>query len=204
MIRMDVTMKPSKEQVRKWVESFVPQIDIFFIEGNMLADLADHLKEVLIIPRKEFFDHTTYNQIELVNSYMYWNILKSVEYVIVAQPHWIDKLSLQRKRDILFTQYKVGRGLIFPMSLFSNSTAIPEDYIFEEQGQKFLVIQHGMWNELPFESKEAAIQEYAKLWDDWSCCEVSEHTPAHIKRYANKFSTGAGSNCLSATLYAIT
>ena len=204
MIRMDVTMKPSRDQVREWIENFVPKIDIFFIEEKMLPVLAEHLKEVLVIPRKEFFEHTTYNQIQLVNSYMYWNISKSVEYVLVAQPDWIDKLPVQSKRDILYTQFKVGRGLIFPMSLFSDPPAIPEEYIFEEDGQKFIVVQHGMWNVLSYESKEGAIQEYAKLWDNWSCCEVPEHTPVHIEKYANSFSSVAGSNCLSATLFAIT
>ena len=199
-----VNMSPTKEQVSNWVENFVPKIDLFFVEENTLAKFAEHLSDVLVVPRKEFFEHSTYNQIQLVNSYMYWNISDKVKYVIVAQPDWISKIPEQRKREILFNQYKVGRGLIFPMSLLHFTSSLPEVYIFEEKGEKLIIIQNNMWNELPYQIKESAIQEYAQLWDNWICCDVPEQTPIHIKKYANKFSTVPGSNCLSATLFAIT
>ncbi|WP_158318837.1 hypothetical protein [Robertmurraya kyonggiensis] len=139
-------MKPTKEQVSDWIENFVPKIDLFFVEEDTLAMFAEHLSEVLVVPRKEFFEHSSYNQIQLVNSFMYWNISDKVKYVIVAQPDWISKISVLSKREILFNQYKVGRGLIFPMSLFPFSSSLPEDYIFEEKGEKFLIIQSNIWN----------------------------------------------------------
>jgi len=40
---MSVLMKPSKEQVKEWLENFVPKIDIFFVEEKMLSSLSEHL-----------------------------------------------------------------------------------------------------------------------------------------------------------------
>lgn len=201
---MTVNLEPTKEQVRNWIESFVPKIDLFFVQEKDLFMLAGHLSKVLVIPRKEFFDHKSYNQIQLVNSYTYWNISDEVEFVIVAQPDWISKLPEQKKRELLFVQYKVNRGLIFSLSLFSIVSLLPEEYIFEDNGEKFVVIQRNMWNQLPFKEKENAIQAYSQLWDTWIGCDVPRQTLKHLKKYANKFSTEPGSNCLSATLFAIT
>lgn len=201
---MTVYMSPTKEQVRNWIENFVPKIDFFFVDEDDLAMLTEHLSEVLVVPRKEFFEHNTYNQIQFVNGYMYWGISKDVKYVIVAEPNWIGKIPKQIKRELLFNQFKVGRGLVFPMSILPFSSSIPEEYIFEEKGEKLLIIQRYMWDELPFEVKEHAIQGYAQLWDDWNCYDVPEQTPLHIKKYANNFSLVQGSNCFAATLFAIT
>ena len=201
---MTVYMSPTKEQVRNWIENFVPKIDLFFVHEDDLAMLTEHLNEVLVVPRKEFFEHNSYNQIQFVNSYMYWCISKDVKYVIVGEPNWITKIPKQIQRELLFKQYKVGRGLVFPLSILPSSSSIPEEYIFEDKGEKLLIIQRNMWNELPFEVKESAIQAYAQLWDDWNCCEIPEQTPMHIKKYANKFASVQGSNCCAATLFAIT
>ena len=201
---MTLYMNPTKEQVSNWIENFVPKIDLFFVQEDDLDRLTEHLHEVLVVPRKEFFDHNSYKQIQYVNSYMYWSISRDVQYVIVAEPNWITKLPIQMKRALLFKQYKVGRGLVFPMSILPSSSSNPEEYIFEEEGEKLVIIQRKMWNELPFEVKEHAIQAYAQLWDDWNCYDVPEQTPEHIKKYANNFSTVQGSNCFAATLFAVT
>lgn len=197
-------MEPTKEQVRSWIESFVPKMDLFFVQEKDLIMLEKHLSEVLVIPRKEFFGHSSYKQIQLVNSYTYWNISDKVEFVIVAQPDWISKLPEPKKRELLFIQYEVSRGLIFSLSLFSFVDLLPEEYIFEDKGEKFIVIQRNIWDQLPYKVKENAIQAYSQLWDTWIGCDVPHQTPIHIKEYANKFSTESGSNCLSATLFAIT
>ena len=60
-----------------------------------------------------------------------------------------------------------------------------------------------MWKRLPYSSKAQAIQAYALEWDSWTSLEVPMKTPAHLKKYANTFSTESGANCLAATLYAI-
>ena len=201
---MSVNIKPTKEQVRDWIENFVPEKDLFFLEEMTLDLLAEDLDHVLVIPRTEFFDHASYKQIQLVNSYMYWNISDKVKYVIVAQPDWITNLPEQKKREILFLQYQSGRGLIFPLSFFADASFLPEAYIFEDKGDQLVVIQRDMWDSIPYQERELAIQSYAQLWDHWSSCPVPLQTPFHLKKYANKFTTVSGSNCLSAALYAIT
>jgi hypothetical protein len=201
---MTIKMEPSKEQVSNWIKNLVPKKDLFFVGEKDLIMLAEYLSEVLVVPSEEFFQHSSYKQIQLVNSYMYWNISAKAKFVIVAQPDWITNLPEQKKRDILIIQYKMDRGLIFPLSLFSSANSFPQEYIIEDKGEKYVVIQHNIWNELPYQIKESAIQAYAQLWDSWACCDIPEQTPLHIKKYANKFSTESGSNCLSATLYAIT
>lgn len=65
---MTIKLEPTKELVKNWIENFVPVKDLFFVEEKALAPLADHLSEVLVIPRKEFFEHSSYNQIQLVTS----------------------------------------------------------------------------------------------------------------------------------------
>lgn len=201
---MTKRIEPTKGQVRSWVESFVPGKDLFFVEEKDLEILKYHLSSVLVVPKEEFLKHSSYKQIEMSNSYMYWNISIKAEFIIVAQPSWIRRLPESMKRDILTIQHQMGRGLIFPLSLFSCANLLPEEYIVEGDGENVFVIQAYIWSELPFQVKRDAIQAYAQLWDSWTCFEVPQKTPAHIKEYANKFSTVSGSNCLSATLFAIT
>src|SRR4051812_42510949 len=122
---MTIKMEPSKEQVSNWIENLVPKKDLFFVGEKDLIMLVEYLSEVLVVPREEFFQHSSYKQIQLVNSYMYWNISAKAKFVIVAQPDWITNLPEQKKRDILIIQYKMGRGLIFPLSLFSSANSFP-------------------------------------------------------------------------------
>ena len=203
VVKMTVRMEPTKEQVSIWIDNFVPKKDLFFIEEKDLNTLAEYLYEVLVVPREEFFKHSSYKQIQLVNSYMYWNISSKAQFVIVATPDWITNLPEQKKKDIVNIQYKMNRGLILPLPLFSASS-IPQEYIVVENGEKFFVIQQSMWNRLSHQIKERAILAYAQQWDDWFGIDFPEETPIHIKKYANKFPMESGSNCLSATLFAIT
>ena len=67
-------MEPTKEQVSSWIENFVPKKDLFFVEEKDLHSLGEYLRTVLVVPREEFFNHSSYKQIQFVNSYMYWRI----------------------------------------------------------------------------------------------------------------------------------
>jgi hypothetical protein len=82
--------------------------------------------------------------------------------------------------------------------------SISKDYIITENEETYVVIQQDMWKDIPYKIKESSMIAYANLWDDWTCFDVPENTPLHLRKYANKFATLSGSNCLSATLYAIT
>lgn len=140
----------------------------------------------------------------MVNSYLYWNISQEADFVIVAPSNWITNLPEPKKKELFSIQVKLGRGLIFPITLFSAILSIPNEYIVAKDKEKYVVIQHDMWNNLHHQIKENAIKDYAQLWDQWTCYEVPEQTPLHIKSYANTFTTTSGSNCLAATLFAIT
>ncbi len=111
--------------------------------------------------------HSSYKQIQMVNSYMYWNISSKAQYVIVAHPDWIINLSESKRREILNIQYKMRRGLILPLSFFGPESSIFQEYIVEVNEEKDFVIQHSIWNKLSYEMKESAIIAYAQLWDDW-------------------------------------
>lgn len=199
-----IEITPSREQINTWIKKFVPEIDLFFISKKELVAFEDHLNEVLVIPRNEFFNHSSYKQIQFINSYLYWNISSQANFVIVAHASWINELPEQKKRELFAIQIKMGRGLIFPLTLFTDTVLIPKEYILREKTEEYVVIQHDMWNKLPYELKENSIKAYAQLWDKWFCNEIPEQTPLHISKYANQFSVVSGSNCLSATLFAIT
>lgn len=170
---------------------------------EQLPKFNNYLHNTLVILKDEFFKHATYLQIQLANSYEYWNISKDIEYVIVAQPDWITSLAASDKEALLRIQISVGRGLIFPLDLFSAIDVVPVEYILEEKEKQYVVLQYDMWNKLPFSSKEETIKAYALLWDNWLCSAVPMNIPAHLKSFANTFSEKAGANCLAATLFAV-
>lgn len=200
---MDIKIQPIREQIDHWIEKYIPDKDLFFLQSKDLITFEEHLHEVLVIPEDEFYEHSSYKQIQLVNSYEYWNISKKAQYVIVANSEWITNLSIQKKKDLFDSQVGMGRGLTEPLSLFSDINAIPKEHIVVNKGEKFVVLQNAMWNRLPYEVKEQFIKNSAQEWDDWNCYEVPRQAPLQLRKYANTFSTLSGSNCLSATLFAI-
>src|SRR4051812_11065984 len=127
MENLTVKMEPTKEQVNIWIENFVPKKDLFFVEEIDLIMLAEYLCEVLVVPREEFFSHSSYKQIQMVNSYMYWKISSKAQFVIVAKPEWIINLSKPKRREILNIQYKMRIGLILPLSLFASASSILQE-----------------------------------------------------------------------------
>jgi hypothetical protein len=195
-----IQISPKKDQVKVWVESYVPDKDFFFLREQDMNLFEDVLTEILLVPSGEFFNNNTYNQIQLVNSYEYWNISKEAIYVIVAPPLWVTQLPIQKQKDLFNIQVEVHRGLILPLTLFSNSDVFPNEYIVGNN----LVLQSQMWKRIPYEEKASALMKYAPEWDGWSGIEVPEEASPLIKKFANSFSTTSGSNCLAATLSAVT
>ncbi|WP_391115846.1 hypothetical protein [Psychrobacillus sp. L3] len=200
---MNIQIQPSPEQIELWIEQYVPEEDLFFLREEDLLTLEDYLHEVLVIPKDEFFNLSSYSQIQLVNSYEYWRISNDIQYVIVAQPDWITNLNLEVKIALFHIQVEMGRGLILPLSLFSIPDEVPTEYLVKQKGEQYVVLQYDMWKRLSVSNKEKAIQAYALEWDSWESSEVPVNIPAHLKKYANSFSTEAGANCLAATLYAV-
>ena len=200
---MDIKIEPLKEQIDNWIEIYSPNRDLFFIQSEDAVAFEEYLHDVLVVPRDEFFQHSSYKQIQLVNSYEYWNVSKEAEYIIVASPDWINNIPAQTKKELFKIQVKMNRGLVLPISLFSDASVVPKEHIVEDEEKKLVVVQNIMWKQLPYESKEHLIKALAQEWDDWNCYEIPEQAPLHLRKYANTFSTMSGSNCLAATLFAI-
>ena len=198
---MTIKIKPTQKQVNAWIEKYAPEKDFFFLRGEDLALFKNDLAGTLVMTRAEFSDHTSYNKIQWVNSYETWNISRDAQLVIVAEPNWITSLPYGTREVLFRIQLKVGRGLIFPRTYFSET--LPEDYLVHEDEGQFVIIQHDMWAKLPNNCKEEVLRRYAQLWDEWTSTECPSTIPGHLKKYANSFSTDAGANCLAAVLYAI-
>lgn len=199
---MNVQIQPSQEQINTWIENHVPEKDIFFLKEQDLNTFKNYLKETLVMPRDEL-RYSSYNQIQWVNSYTTWNISKDFQFVIVAQPDWILTQALPDREVLFRMQYEAGRGLVFPLTYFSQLAALPKEYIINVNDEEVIVIQKDMWMKLPKSYQEEAIKAYAQEYDDWTSTEIPANIPAHLRKYANTFSTTPGANCLAATLYAI-
>ncbi|MFC7373069.1 hypothetical protein ACFQPF_15620 [Fictibacillus iocasae] len=201
---MKIEIRPSQETLEKWIKSFVPENDLFFLSEQELTSLEEYLHTVLVIPREEFKAHHSFNQIQLANSYEYWNISKDVPYVLVAPKDWITTLPAEKKTHLFHMQMKNGRGLIYPLPTSFILPSEINEYVIESDNQPHLVLQRAIWEELSYPIKSALMTEIARQWETWSCCEYPEHAPFYLKKFANTFPSHSGSNCLSAVLFAIT
>jgi hypothetical protein len=201
---MNITIQPTNDQMEKWIAEYVPNKDIFFIREEELVKFEDYLHDILIIPRTEFSDHSSYAKVEFANCYRYWDISKDAKIVIVAHSDWITKLPVQKKQELFVIQEEVERGLVFPLALLSDPTVVPREYIVEGKESSSFVVQYAMWNALPYTMKEQVINEYTKQWYSWTGYAIPANIAPHLRKYANTFSTSEGSNCLAAVLFAIT
>ncbi len=199
---MNVQIQPTQHQLDSWIEKYVPEKDLFFLQEQDLSIYKKNLQGTLVIPRDEL-KYSSYNQIQWVNSYTTWNISKDFQFVIVAQPDWVTSLSHPDKEVLFRMQHEAGRGLIFPLSYFSETAALPNEHIINVNDEQVVVIQKDMWMKLPTSYQEEAIKAYAQEYDDWTSTDIPTNIPAHLKKYANTFSTTPGANCLAAALYAI-
>lgn len=65
-------IKPTKNILQTWIETYVPEKDLFFLTKEDLITRIDS-SGVLIVPSEEFFNNSTYMQINYVNSCEYCN-----------------------------------------------------------------------------------------------------------------------------------
>lgn len=198
-----MNIQPSETQLKKWVEQYVPEKDLFFIQEESLPLFEEEIGPVLLIPRGEFFNHASYRQIQLANSYEYWNLSKEANFVIVASENWIKELPPSKKERLLQIQLKMNRGLIFPLSYFSDIPLFLKENAVNEKEDEWIVLTADLWKRLSLPIKEHLMKKYAQQWDEWRSEETPEYLPLIIKKYANTFPTKGGSNCLAATLFAV-
>ncbi|OXS59554.1 hypothetical protein B0G93_11025 [Bacillus sp. V-88] len=196
--------QPTPDAIKEWIKAYEPDKDLFFLPENNLASFKEYLSNVLVVPHEEFKNHSTYKQVQLANSYEYWNLSKEVKYVLVTPPGWVNHLPAEKKIELFEIQVEVGRGLIHPISDFSVDTSLLSQNMIEVKGEKQLVLHKAMWEDLSYANKEELITDIAQQWEEWTCYDVPTKTPSHLIKFANTFPSSAGSNCLSATLFAIT
>lgn len=189
--------------MKKWIEQYVPAKDLFFVKEEHVSLFEEEILQALFIPKEEFFNHASYKQIQLANSYEYWNLSKEFEFVILAHANWITKIAPAKKEILLQIQVQMNRGLIFPRSYFPiGSLPLNEKGVINSEGES-VVLYADLWEKLSFSAKSHLLKIYAQQWDNWVSEEAPVHLPNMIKKYANTFPIEAGSNCLSATLFAI-
>lgn len=191
-------IKPTKEVLLSWMESYVPEKDLFFISKEHLNKVIN-FENVLLMPIDEFYDHNTYGQLNYVNSYEYWNI-KNAQYVIIAEKEWIEGISEEVKQSILESQVLSERGLVLPLSFIQQTEKIPTSYVVNGH----VVIQRSMWEKLDESTKEQILTTMVYEWWDKGICEESPNSlPSFLRPFANTFGHYQGANCLAAVLFAI-
>ena len=191
-------IKPTKKVLLSWMDIYVPEKDLFFLSKEHLNNEID-FKDVLLMPIDEFYNHSTFGQINYVNSYEYWNI-KNAQYVIIAEKEWIESIPVDFKQLILNSQVQIERGLVFPLSFIQEIEKIPSNYVVNGH----VVIQRSMWEKLDDSFKEQLLTTMVyEWWDKGECEESPMSLPIFLKPYANTFGHLQGANCLATVLFAI-
>lgn len=198
---MNITIEPTRQHVLAWIEAFIPPQDLFFIEEKELAFFESELTDVLVVPKGEFMAHAEYKRLQFANSYLYWNIGERITHVIVAQPKWIEHMDMYKKQELLKIQAGSGRGLVFPLRMLPEA---PKDFLVEVNSEALVVMQRHWWQNLPAPVKERFLKEYALHWDSSESFSLPDGAPPHLSAFTNRYSSCHGSNCLSATLFAVT
>lgn len=195
--RMTMKIRPTKENIQKWTEIYVPEKDLFFLSKDNLNEV--NVSDVLLVPVNEFFKHSTFQQISYVNSYLYWNI-KNVHYVVIAEKSWIEGISADEQKLIFNSQIQCGRGLVIPITFVDELEKIPSNYIVKQN----IIIQRAMWELLDDVVKEQIFYRMVYEWWDHGECEVPpKMLPSFLTPFANTFSNQQGANCLAAVLFAV-
>jgi len=200
-VNMTIPLMPTEEVVRAWMKLMVPPMDLFMADESLVALLGTDAN-VLIVPRAEFDVHPSYRDIRLANAYTYWTIDREAAFVLHALPGWIATLPPAVRSELLTYQVTVGRGLVFPaadMEIDSLATSI-----VTVNGVPYLILNQSAFQVMPDEMRRQLTFEYAKAWDEWTASSIPDTCPDHVRRFANTFPVTSGSNCLAATLFAVT
>jgi hypothetical protein len=210
-----------KNTLNAWIEKFLPEYDLFFFPAKYESIIEYFDSNILIMPSREFFNHSSFNNIDTLNSYQYWKINKDIAFVCVVHPVVIAKLDNNKRKTIFKIQREVNRGLIFEWDFINsilisiNSNLLQESllhslspYSFEHESKRLVCIQKSLWNSLNQEFKYKFLLQLADDYvdqveiDDNLIKELTKDYP-HISSFFNTFPTSNGANCLSSTLAAI-
>lgn len=209
-----------KDTLNAWIKTF-PAYDLFFFpaKGESLMDGLG--SNALIMTRKEFSDHNSFNQIDMVNSYQYWNIRKEAVWVCATHPEVMDILDDHQRKTIFKIQKEVNRGLLFEWSFVYSivhklsSETVKEiilqqlsSYLFEYESTQYISLQSSLWHRLDDEFKIHFLLQLAEAANDQVEIEqgqiqaFTEQYP-HLSPFFNLFPSSNGANCLAAVLAGI-
>lgn len=197
------TIRPTRKQLDIWMDTLLPDKDLFFIREEDFTVIKENLTGALLFPRKEFFNHSSYQHVQMVSSYMYWTISADAAYVVVAEPRWLTELNDEVRNLLLQQQIELCGGLTIPLSKLQYSSLIPKEFIVPQENDSFVIIRRAMWDALSFEVKVEMISLTGQLYDAWEGESIPAGLPNHLSNYANTFSDTSGANCLAAVLFAI-
>ncbi|WP_214739297.1 hypothetical protein [Exiguobacterium sp. s48] len=197
---MMYAFEPTIDVLEAWSHTFVPEETLYWIDSSFLEGLPS---SCLVIPRQEFFHHPLYRRPDITNPYVTWQMGQEVTYIVHAFSPFLHELQDQVRNRLLEYQVTTHRGLILPISV-TQMTNWSDDAIVEKDGAHFLVLHHANWNALTMKMRYSILLDYAKEWDTWEGETYDDSTASHLKGYVNRFPIKDGSNCLAATLFAIT
>ncbi|WEG14397.1 hypothetical protein PU629_08585 [Pullulanibacillus sp. KACC 23026] len=201
---MVIQIIPTPEQIEEWIKAYVPEKEIFFLKEEDLPLFEEELRDVLVIPRDEFFSHKSYQTIQLINSYEFWQLSQEAAFAVIAPPSWVMDLKAAKRKELLALQVELNRGLMLPQSLFLTEDLIPEAFKVSSNGEAFVILQKALWDELPVSEKESLLIKWANEWETAESEPIPDFAPEHIKKFAASYPSFGGSNCLSTTLFAFT
>lgn len=188
---------PPLETLQSWADHLLPEYDVWFWDNETL-DLD--LTGCVVMPRADYLEHPTFQDIRFVNAYLHWQMPREVTRLIVSGPTWISRLTTADRRRVLEKQVDLRRGLVFPRTHFD---ALPDDlqpYAVKDR----VVLCHAAWNAVPDEMRYQVLIKEQLLWDDVDCLQVSDDSPEHIRAIANTFGQHEGANCLATVAYCVT
>ncbi|MFK3988313.1 hypothetical protein [Exiguobacterium mexicanum] len=200
-VNTTISLIPAEEVVQEWMSSMVPPMDLFMADEHLVTQLGARAS-VLIIPKAEFDTHPSYRDVRVANAYTYWTIDREVPYVLHAPPGWIEKLPPEVRRDVLTYQVQAGRGLVFPVSDDMLTDYLSSVVMWDNTPH--LVLHQAVWQAMTDDTRRRLTLTYASAWDVWAVHPVPPVCPDHMRRLANTFPVTSGSNCLAATLFAVT
>ncbi|MBS3678979.1 hypothetical protein KGF86_02025 [Ornithinibacillus massiliensis] len=212
------TIQISTDILNIWDEKLLPNFDLLFFSKDSESLIPPLGPDILVFTPKDFFQDSSINTIDVINSYQLWGIKKElISYVCVVHPTVLPRLEKETLTEILTIQRHLSSGLAIERSTVSQLVEasqhteinqLMDRYTFEEDSKQWFSMHRSLWNHFDQETKYAFLSYFAQQFiddvsiDDNKLARLRELYP-HLAPYFNSFATVNGANCLAATLAGI-
>lgn len=85
--------------------------DLFFISEDFYKKNTNKLKNQLVLPADDFFNHYKYSTVNNISNHEVWNI--DFTYVIIAKEDWFENQSEDFRKSLGAETIKNGDGLVY-------------------------------------------------------------------------------------------